>query len=382
MRILLSSALDTMSGYGHDGCGLAMALDDAGHDVHLLPKWTTPPLPHPVAMMLTKPPPMPAPDIFDLGIVHLPPMDLAATNIRPMCQRLIASTMYEWEEFRWAGWEQLIDDLTATRYDLMVVPDQVSRQALSDPLVNPGVGIIMVPGGYDPDFWAEADRRRRDWTGTFRYVMVGRLDRRKGVWDAVRAFGALKDEHGDAFDAELILKTTLPHIVPDAVGERWKGITIHLEWWPGGRLREFYLDAHCYLAPSTGEGKNLPALEAATTGLPVIATDYGGMAEWISPEWAYPLSYELKDYPEGRAAQPRIEHLKTLMWEVYTDRQMAKSKGDLAARTLPAMVGWDSVVTKIVTAAQRLEPGGSPTGGAVAGQGAVPVPDAGAAPVF
>jgi glycosyltransferase involved in cell wall biosynthesis len=384
VRIVLRSALDQMSGYGHDGVGLAQALMHTGFDVHLTPSSVVPPIPYDIAQLLTKPsiPPVDRgmPPQFDVAIIYQPPMDLRAVPYRYVAQRLIGFTMYEWETLRWPGWEKLRPDLEATGYDALFVPDVISHQALDDPEVNPGIPVHVIRGGYSPEFWSKVEPRHRDWTGTFRYVMVGRLNRRKGVWHAVKAFGILKDRHGDAFDAELHLKTTTPEVVPPQVGERWPGIYVHLEWWSGEQVRNLYAQSHCYVAPSTGEGKNIPALEAATTGMAVIGTDYGGHAMWLDPAWSYPLRWTPKEYKEGRSAEPDVEHLVELMWQVYTDRAEARRKGELAARTLPGLMGWDSVVTNLVSTLTRVSPGGPPTGGAAVGPGGAPHAESGVAP--
>ena len=178
--------------------------------------------------------------------------------------------------------------------------------------------------------------------------MAGRLHNRKNPWAAIRAFRALKQEHGDAFDAELHLKTTLENI-PKQVEEWTPGIHVHYEWWPHERMRQFYESLHCYLAPSVGEGKNLPALEAQTAGVPVIGTLFGGHTGWMSPAFSYSVRFEIKEMNSaGPGAEADEEHLAELMWRVYTDRAEAKQKGEIAARTIPVSMSWRSVMLRLI----------------------------------
>jgi glycosyltransferase involved in cell wall biosynthesis len=253
------------------------------------------------------------------------------------------NTMWEYERFRD---EQRKTPGIAGRmkdYDLVLAYDDVTEKALGPYAAEAGVPIKVLQGGYHPDYWGKGNWRARDWNGTFRFGMLGRLDRRKQPWAAVRAFGALKDEHGDDFNAELHLKTTLPGLPPQ-VGERWPGIVVHYEWWPLPKMRAFYDMLNCYVAPSTGEGKNVPALEAQTAGVPVIASEYGGHRNWLSPQWAYPLKVDPFEFEEGWASVPDEEDLKRLMWHVYTHREEARRKGELAARTIPPMCSWHTVM--------------------------------------
>jgi glycosyltransferase involved in cell wall biosynthesis len=257
------------------------------------------------------------------------------------------NTMWEYERYRPDGWERTRVMLEESEFDLILAYDEVTAAALSDEEVNPGVPVRVLQGGFSPEYWSRADPRARDWSGTFRFAMVGRLDPRKNPWAAIRAFGRLKDEHGEEFDAELHLKTTIPGLIPPQVGERWPGIHIHLEWWTPERMLEFYAATHCLLAPSTGEGKNVPALEAMTTGIPVIATDYGGHRGWLSPEYAYPLGWTPHEFAAGPAAQPDEDELAELMWHVYTHRDEARGKGEVAARVIPPAMSWASVVRRL-----------------------------------
>jgi glycosyltransferase involved in cell wall biosynthesis len=119
-------------------------------------------------------------------------------------------------------------------------------------------------------------------------------------------------------------------------------------------MREFYAGLHCFLAPSTGEGKNVPALEAQTTGVPVIGTDYGGHKIWMNDEWAYPLDWTPEEFEQGWAARPDEEHLKKLMWHVYTSRHEARQKGQLAARMIPQMCSWSHVIDRLMDLVHEL----------------------------
>jgi hypothetical protein len=80
----------------------------------------------------------------------------------------------------------------------------------------------------------------------------------------------------------------------------------------------------------------------------VIATNWGGHTVWLRNEYAYPLNFVLEETPGGIQARADRDHLKELMWHVYTHREEAKMKGALAARTLPPMCDWNVIARKMV----------------------------------
>lgn len=342
MRVLLCGPFDTNSGWGNDLVGMARGLGALGHDVHLAPLSVVPPIPADIAQLLCKPKQPP----LDLTVVHCEPyrMDVPG-GTRIVSQKVVGWTMWEWDEYR----EDLVPDALSTslsrrlgNFDALLSYDHVTTAAL-DLHVPEGVEHRQLQGGYTSDDWEPV---RRDWWGTLRFGMLGRLHDRKNPFAAIRAFSELKEEHGEDFDAELHLKTQVLGLHPQ-IEERYPGVRIYLANWPQKQVAEFYASLHCLLCPSRGEGKNVPALEAQSTGCPVIATNYGGHRDWLSEEWAYPLSYEMQTHEQGCWAEPDVAHLKQLMWRVYTDRDEARRKGELAARTIPGMCDWTKVLRRM-----------------------------------
>lgn len=143
--------------------------------------------------------------------------------------------------------------------------------------------------------------------------------------------------------------TNIPGLHPAM--EQWcPKLRVHSAVWPVDILKKFYEKQHVLLAPSRGEGKNMPALEFQTTGGAVIATNWGGMANWLSPDYAYPLNYKLvslnPSLPNCKQARADKAQLKELMMHTYKNRNEVKEKALLASKILPQMCSWDSVVEK------------------------------------
>jgi glycosyltransferase involved in cell wall biosynthesis len=349
-RVLLKTALTPFTGYGNDGLGLAVALGNAGFDVTLSPTIVEPPLPGPVAALLTRP----IEPMYDLLLNHADPESLGLSpGERRSAHKTMAWTMWEFRSmpesfdkpFGPEGFHKDLRERLVT-YDYLGVYDEVSKEALL-PYTDPDVtDVIKLQGGYWADGWV-ADPRARDWSGTFRFCMHGQLHQRKNPFAAIEAFNKLKQEHGDDFDAELHLKTTIRVLHPK-MEEAYPGVKIHYETWSERQLKDYYLACHCFLAPSWGEGKNLPALQAQTTGMPVIATDVGGHAEWLDKDHGYPLNFEWGEHTPGmKSARADVKHLSDLMWHVYTHRDEARMKGERASRLIPAMLDWSKVIDRL-----------------------------------
>ena len=115
---------------------------------------------------------------------------------------------------------------------------------------------------------------------------------------------------------------------------------------------------HAFVMPSRGEGFGLCALEAMSTGLPVIATNWSGPSEYLDEEYAYPLTYELVEAGgthanhvvfNGTWAEPDYEHLRVLMREVYEYPEKASEKGALASAVVRRSWTWDRAAARVVS---------------------------------
>lgn len=214
---------------------------------------------------------------------------------------------------------------------------------------------VIAQGGYIPGDWRapEGDEDQRNWSddGPFRFCMVGQLHIRKDPMVAVMAFKELKEEMGSEFaDAELHLKTAAPGLHSSM--EEWvPKLRIHYASWPQQILQQFYWSMNVLLAPSRGEGKNMPALEMLSSGGSVIATNWGGHTTWMDPTYAYPLDYTLAPEPpfeQCMSARASKDHLKELMWHCYTHRDEVKRKGEMGSVLIPQRQNWDAATENML----------------------------------
>lgn len=343
--VLLKTPINPSTGYGNDGISLADELFEINADIHVEPMHVGVPLPPTVAALFTKQRPKPG-HKFDVVLNHTDPGQLEIPDrLFQMSRKAVAWTMWEFTSF---GTEKFTADLRKRldNYDLILAYDEVSQQALADYADEDRIRILQ--GGYDSAQWLPtSDEPERDWNGTFRFGMQGALGQRKNPFAAINAFNLLKERHGKNFDAELHLKTITPGLVPQ-MEQAYPGLKIYYENWPQPRVKNFYYELNCLLAPSWGEGKNLPALQAMTTGCPVIASNFGGHRQWLNPSYSYAVGGELAEHlPGQKSMRVDVEELAELMWHVYNNRAEAENKGDQASSIIPAMCDWSRVVERL-----------------------------------
>jgi glycosyltransferase involved in cell wall biosynthesis len=345
MKFLLKIPLSTYTGYGRDGLGMAQALIRAGHDVYLQPSEVQAPLPEDVAQLLTKP--LEAP--FDVTIVHLDPSRLGVEpEYKHVTKKLIAWSMWEWESFdNLKGKSKLRKELRD--YDAIIGYDEVTANCFREYYKGP---IHVLQGGFDAK---ELDYLERDWDGNFRFCMLGVLSMRKNPYVAIRAFTELCDEDPDFNDkARLVLKTVAPPGYFVRMEEVYPNLRILYGHWSRETIIDFYQSMHVLLAPSWGEGKNLPALEFMTTGGGVIATNWGGMSYWMDEDYAYPLKFDLDVMDQTaavkvRAAKADLADLKAQMRHAFYNREEVRQKGLLASKVVPEEFSWDRVIDKLTS---------------------------------
>jgi len=348
VKLLLKVPLSPYSGYGNDGLGMIKSLMAQGHDVYVLPAGVQPPIPQAIAQLLTRE--LKAP--FDRTIVHVDPAQLTLSESEKRASgATIAWTMWEYSTLsNMKGRSEVKENLK--HFDYFVGYDEVTLGAY-EPRLPRGIISKVVQGGYDPTDWPDLSDKRNWAEGPFRFLMVGQLHERKDPFVAIQAFQELKDEYGPDFeDAELHLKTTIKTLHP-GIEDAIPKLKIHYDVWDHDLMLKLYAGCHVLLAPSRGEGKNLPALEFMTTGGTVIATNWGGHTGWLTDEIGYKLDYVLRPVnPRGDALNARAskEHLKELMWRTFTNRAEARKKALAATSVIPAMCSWDAVTQRLLDA--------------------------------
>ena len=170
---------------------------------------------------------------------------------------------------------------------LLWVPSQWGKEVL----INNGIDeamIDVVPEGVDANQYHPYLRGSIDKTGEpFRFLSIGKFEERKGYRELLEAFKLAFD---NSPDVELVIKADY-FLDPENKKQQCMnlinevGLTnVKLIWGEltTVQLFELYNFADVYVTATRAEGWGLPIIEAAATGLPIIAPFYSGHTEFLS----------------------------------------------------------------------------------------------------
>jgi glycosyltransferase involved in cell wall biosynthesis len=198
---------------------------------------------------------------------------------------------------------------------------------------------VVVPHGVDPALFqplaadARAELRRRlGWQDRFVLLSIGAMSMNKGPDLLLRAFAVLAGRHPHivlllkGLDALYPSHASLQEQINLHAGTKFRDRVIYsgqsLTFAETARL---YQLADAYVAPYRLESFNLPVLEAAACGLPIVTTAGGPTDEFTEPSFAFRVESRQLDGPRmsahwrPRYFEPAIDHLVAHMERVITD---------------------------------------------------------------
>ena len=165
----------------------------------------------------------------------------------------------------------------AHRADAVVVPSAHTGDEVARRLELPRDRIVVCPNGA-PDWPA---RSRPPATGHL--LFVGTLAPRKNVDRLLAAYSLLRERRPDAPPLVLAGHSTPEsrHTLARLTSPPLAGHVRHEGYVDDRRLRVLYEQAVLVVLPSLDEGFGIPALEAMTVGVPVVAAARGALPEVV-----------------------------------------------------------------------------------------------------
>lgn len=227
------------------------------------------------------------------------------------------------------------------------------------------VPIHVMPLGVDPLYFNPRIRAERVGDA-FTFLSVFEWGERKAPEVLLRAFAR---EFGPREDVQLVLSVFnrdpavnvrreiaemgLPRSAPISVMVNPEFVDY--------QMGSLYRGADCFVLPTRGEGWGQPALEAMACGLPVIATGWGGIADFLDEEVGYPISYSMTPaearctYYEGFDwSEPDEGHLQARMREVVDGYEAAAAKGAKAAQRVADRYTWGHTASRIAARVREI----------------------------
>lgn len=184
----------------------------------------------------------------------------------------------------------------------IVTSSEFSRRGLIASGAEPAQ-VAVVPHGYDPLVFApvEAEERQRiraglGWRDRFVCLAVGAMYPHKGILTLLKGFAAVVQRYplallvlkgnDSAYDSHGVLERVATNLSPAERARLQPALRYLGRSCSSRELARLYQGSDVLLAPYHAEGFNLPVLEAAACGLPVICTAGGPTDETSNQEFA------------------------------------------------------------------------------------------------
>lgn len=217
---------------------------------------------------------------------------------------------------------------TLDAYDTVIVPSPQNLEMFSEYHPN----VKYVPLGVDTDKWFYTPRKE---SRIFTFFSMANSVR-KGNDLLTKAFRHVFGNGDDK--VQLVVLDPRIHVRPR------KGILPIHNLVDDTELMALYASAHCYLAPSRGEGFGLQPLQAMAQGIPTILTDAHGQAQFAHLGIGIPAglsqSYGFVHGDAGNWWEPDFDALCAAMKGVYDDYDAACTRAAFNAKRVAAEWSW------------------------------------------
>jgi GT2 family glycosyltransferase len=221
------------------------------------------------------------------------------------------------------------------------------------------VPIRVMPLGVDVDYFHPGIKGFRP-SSRYTFLSVFEWGERKGAELLLRAFAEEFDKNDDVLLLLSIYNRDPSVDVYHEIDKLGLGagppiVAMVNPEFAGYQMASVYRSADCFVLPTRGEGWGMPVLEAMACGLPTIATDWSGPADFLHDGIGYPL--QVKKLVAARAkcpwydgfdwAEPDIDHLRFLLREVYEQPERAREKGLAAAAEVAATYSMERTADRV-----------------------------------
>jgi glycosyltransferase involved in cell wall biosynthesis len=131
----------------------------------------------------------------------------------------------------------------------------------------------------------------------------------------------------------------------------------------GTERASLFAASHAFVHPARADATGRHCLEALASQLPVIATDWGSLSDFLSAENSFPLDTEsiVPAQPEEdelfaghRWAEPNVDHLRDQMREVFSHPDEGARRAEQGRRAVIDRFEWDVVLPEWIRNFRRL----------------------------
>lgn len=227
--------------------------------------------------------------------------------------------------------------------------------------------IAVIAHGIDPTLFRprpekrDAMRRELGVSG-FVFMSAGAMTGNKGMDILLRAFAAVAERRDDVrlllkgadhlYSSQQFLQQTLSSLPRSQASLIVKRLVYGGEALSMEQMSVLYQAADAYVSPYRAEGFNLPVLEAAACGLPVICTQGGATDDFVTHTFA--ATIESRRHPvtidgeAGVALEPDVDHLTEQMRRMVDDDGFRRRAAVEGPRHAAGHFTWDHAIDKMM----------------------------------
>ncbi len=228
--------------------------------------------------------------------------------------------------------------------------------------------VVIVPHGVDMDTFHPSSEirktvRKQLGMNGFVFMNVGSMTDNKGMDLLLKAFAVVVTKRPEA---RLLLKGADGLYSSREMFERYLAnltirereavlarCTYHGEFLSMADMAVFYQAADAYVSPYRAEAFNIPVLEAAACGVPVICTDRGSTDDFVTDDFALKIDSKtttvFRHEQEGEMLEPDLDHLIHVMIKIMDDEEWRKKAACSGVDYISKKFTWDIVADQIVT---------------------------------
>jgi phosphatidyl-myo-inositol alpha-mannosyltransferase len=193
----------------------------------------------------------------------------------------------------------------------------------------------VIPNGVDLDRFVNARPITRYRDGTLNIFFLGRLEPRKGVMYALKAYRQLRQR---GYDCRLLIAGTGPQereVRRYIATRRLGGVELLGGISDEDKIR-YFATADIYISPATGqESMGVVLLEALASGTPIVCSDIHGYRSVV------------RRGEQGLLVPPRdVTALTDALGQLLSDADM-RARMSASARERAVQFGWDNIAAKV-----------------------------------
>ncbi len=252
----------------------------------------------------------------------------------------------------------------------VVAPSNWSKQGFTRRGV-PEDSVAVVPLGFDPAIFrpappAQREQARRDFgfqPDEFIFLHAGAMTPNKGLRFLFPAFAQLLQNRPRArlvlkgadalFQSKSSMEGQLAELAPGHASSVLSRLTYLDRALSFDDMARLYQAADCYLSPYVAEGFNMPVLEAAACGIPVICTAGGPTDDFVTDAFALRIGAALTPLPvPGQDAamglMPDLPQLVQAMARIMDDADFRAAAREAGPAWVAQRFTWQKVVDRLL----------------------------------